>query len=131
VIISIDFDDTWTQDPEAWREFARMLNGRGHTVLVTTNRYKTQPSLREVRGVVGTGAIQEVIFAGTKPKRVAASERGYDVDVWADDSPEMVFLGLGHCPDSRRCECRKWPGHRRPRGGHHKLCPLFDPGVVG
>lgn len=130
MIISIDFDDTWTRDPDAWRTFARLLHGRGHTVLVTTNRYAIPLATGEVYRVVGTRSVKEVIFAGAKPKRQAAREKGYDVDVWVDDSPEMVFWGRHH-PNPSWCECRAWPRARRSRGGHHRLCPLYKAGMVG
>jgi hypothetical protein len=93
VIISIDFDGTWTRDPPAWRAFAKMLDRRGHTVIVTTNRYDVPFFSGQVRRAVGTSAVREVIFAGAKPKRQAARERGYKVDVWVDDIPEMVLWG--------------------------------------
>jgi len=129
MVISVDFDETWTKDPEAWRTFARLFRGRGHTIIVTTNRDDIPGFSDLVRRAVGTRAVKEVIFAGAKPKRRAASERGYDVDVWIDDHPEMVVWGRYH-PLHTHCECRDWPGPRPP-GHHHPLCPTRSRSVVG
>lgn len=121
MIISIDYDGTWTHDPELWRQLARMFAARGHTVIVTTNRYDLPVVSHEVRSRVSTEAVTEIIFAGATPKRVAARERGYLVDVWVDDIPETVLWGRHH-PDPRRCECRGWARRRLGRG-HHPRCP--------
>lgn len=129
MIISIDFDQTWTQDPEAWRMFARLLAGRGHTVIVTTNRYDLPLVSHEVYAAVGTRAVRDIIFAGPKPKRQAARERGYHVDVWVDDMPEMVLWGRHH-PDPSRCICRGW-ARRSGIEGHHGACPQRPSAVVG
>jgi hypothetical protein len=120
VIISIDFDETWTQDPEAWRTFARLLQRRGHTVIVTTNRYPLPLVAQEVYASVRTKAVRDIIFAGAKPKREAARERGYRVDVWVDDTPEMVLWGRHH-PNPGLCVCRTWPG-AQPERAHHRAC---------
>ncbi len=121
MIISIDFDETWTQDPDAWRAFARLLRGRGHTVIVTTNRYPIPIGVQEVYRAVATSAVADIIFAGAKPKREAARERGHRVDVWVDDAPEMVIWGRHH-PNPARCECRTWAAPGAP-GVHHPRCP--------
>lgn len=130
MIVSIDFDGTWTEDPVAWRAFAKMLVRRGHTVIVTTNRDDIPGFSNEVYETVGTSAVKEVIFAGAKPKRQAARERGYKVDVWVDDMPEMVVFGQYH-PKAAHCICRMWPGPRSPKNAHHRLCPMRAWGMVG
>lgn len=129
MIVSIDFDDTWTKDPEAWRAFARTMHGRGHVVIVTTNRYDLPIVAREVFETVATSSVRDVIFAGAKPKRAAARERGYEVDVWIDDRPEMVIWGRSH-PLAHHCVCRTWPTPSR-HPGHHPGCPQARGVVVG
>lgn len=89
--ISLDFDDTFTADPELWTAFVQQAHARGHTVLLTTNR--PWAFRREVHKAVAGLPFREVIFAGRTPKRLAARQRGYEVDVWVDDLPHTVDLG--------------------------------------
>jgi len=89
--ISLDYDDTFTQDPGLWAAFIQAATQRGHVVLLTTNR---SPAFgREVHRALHGLPVAEVIFAGRLPKRVAAARRGHRVDVWVDDLPHTVELG--------------------------------------
>jgi hypothetical protein len=91
VILSIDYDKTWSADPSLWQQFARSASSRGHTVLLITNR--TSAMSDEVYRNAGP-YVRQVIFAGPMPKRKAAERHGYAVDVWIDDHPETVAEGL-------------------------------------
>lgn len=90
--LSIDFDRTWTQDPNGWASVARFFRDRGHTVLLVTNRsrlrhhhvFEVQQHCRD--------HVDAIIFAGEQPKRVAARQAGYHVDVWVDDTPESIHF---------------------------------------
>lgn len=90
MIISIDYDDTWSADPQVWSQVAKLFRSRGHTVILVTNRYEIfgKPVLRAC-----SGRVHNIIFAGSKPKRDAAKEQGYEVDVWIDDYPESILYG--------------------------------------
>ena len=92
MIISIDYDDTWSADPGLWSRFARQAARRGHTVILVTNRIGTPMDARELGRYAGR-FVEQVIFAGLGPKRAAAVGAGYDVDVWIDDLPETVAGG--------------------------------------
>lgn len=92
MILSLDFDDTWTADPELWQMFCRQAKRRGHTVILVTNREPFPHYVREVHGAAAPW-VDHIIFAGRRPKRDAAAEQGYDVDVWLDDYPSSVDFG--------------------------------------
>lgn len=86
MIISIDYDNTYTTAPTLWDDFIRLSLAVGHTVICTTAR-------PEVMGQVvldSIGRLVPVIFAGGEWKREVALKRGYKVDVWVDDMPEYV-----------------------------------------
>jgi len=92
MIISIDFDDTWTADPDLWKAFARQAKRRGHTVILATNRAPRRDLMFPVEQAV-TPWVDAIVFAGPSPKREAVARRGYDVDVWIDDYPSSVDYG--------------------------------------
>ncbi len=92
MLISIDYDATWTQDPAFWRKFCRMANTAGHKVILVTNRQGTAADVRELRGL--RAHCHEIIFAKEGPKRRAAKARGYRPHIWIDDNPSTVDYGL-------------------------------------
>jgi hypothetical protein len=93
MVISIDYDDTWTADPQGWQQVVTLMRRRGHTVILITNRPNLPPSRHEVERDV-RGFVDAIIFAGIPtPKRLAAERHGYHVDVWIDDCPSAVDHG--------------------------------------
>lgn len=87
MIIAIDYDNTYTADPETFNKVIELFKAAGHDVICVTSRDD---------GVLGVpvrnsiGKLVPVIFAGSKWKREAAKKRGYNVDVWIDDMPGMI-----------------------------------------
>lgn len=87
MIIAIDYDNTYTADPESFNKVIAIFQEAGHDVICVTGRDD---------GVLGVpvrnsiGKLVPVIFAGSTPKRIAALKRGYDVDVWIDDTPSVI-----------------------------------------
>lgn len=87
MIIAIDYDNTYTADPETFNKVIAIFKEAGHDVICVTGRDD---------GVLGVpvrnsiGKLIPVIFAGSTWKREAAKKRGYIVDVWIDDMPGMI-----------------------------------------
>lgn len=88
MILAIDYDSTYTLDSNFWDHIISLFLERGHTVICVTGRSKDgvmdQPVLNSI------GKLVPVIFAGPDWKRDATLKRGYKVDVWVDDMPEMI-----------------------------------------
>ncbi|KKM71261.1 hypothetical protein LCGC14_1432440 [marine sediment metagenome] len=86
--IAIDFDDTFSADPDLWREFVGVATGRryGHKCILVTNRPEAMGN--DVRAEVGD--LMPIVFAGRLSKKEAAARAGYSVDIWIDDNPEYV-----------------------------------------
>lgn len=101
MIISVDYDQTYSSDPEAFNLIIKLFQNWGHTVICTTGRGGLSPSDDEVRNSIGK--LVPVVFAGKEWKRDAALAAGYSVDIWIDDMPEMVarqvLLGGGWSSD--------------------------------
>ena len=95
---AIDFDDTFSADPDLWRQLVPIMQWRGHTCVLVTNRPEDMGN--DVRAEVGD--LMPIVFAGVWSKRSAAHRAGYDVDIWIDDSPEYINMnGLAYVGNDR------------------------------
>lgn len=90
MLISLDFDGTFSSDPKFWLLFARDAVVHGHRVITVTHRRKTFDNEQAMRNL---GVNWPIIFAYDQPKKMAAIEHGFAVDVWVDDHPEGVGTG--------------------------------------
>ena len=88
MIIAIDYDRTYTADPETFNKVIELFESAGHTVICVTGRTDDRTMGAPVKNSIGV--LVPVIFAGSDWKRDAALKRGYKVDEWIDDIPEMV-----------------------------------------
>jgi HK97 family phage prohead protease len=92
LVISIDYDQTFTEAPGLWLCFIEDAVQLGNTVIMTTRRADNDANRAEVMSAIGPDSdMAAVIFAGPDSnKRDAARAAGYEVDVWIDDTPSTV-----------------------------------------
>ena len=83
VKIAIDYDFTYTADPDFWDAVIRLGRERGHQFICVTGRDEP-PGLHERQIPV------QVICSPSRFKCSAALERGHVVDVWIDDAPGTI-----------------------------------------
>ena len=90
--ISIDFDDTYTRDPQLWNQFIRQAQAREHTVYCVTARGEDySDEVTEVLDSIGKlVSPHNCVFTGGKPKRQFCWNKGISIDVWIDDMPEAI-----------------------------------------
>ena len=91
--ISIDFDRTFTADPELIGGFAAKAKENGNKVVMITRRPDTPEDRKFVEDSLGTyaDAFDSLILAGPETqKEEAATKAGINVDVWIDDSPQTI-----------------------------------------
>lgn len=82
----IDFDDTYTSDPELFALFVEAAIMRGHRCVIVTQRASCfEPDLRQV---VGAGL--EIIYCAGMTKAEGCAAAGVQVDVWMDDYPDAI-----------------------------------------
>ena len=88
--IALDFDDTYTRDPEFWNKFIDDAKDRGHDIRIVTFRKSTMtdPALTRLSEKI------PVIFTEYMQKRAFCNYLGWIVDVWIDDSPEFIVEPL-------------------------------------
>lgn len=91
MIIALDYDDTYTRDPQLWDAFIAMSKHRGHTVVCVTMRYPNEGD--NVRKALA-GKVDDIIFTSRQAKYdFVTKNHGYVPSVWIDDSPWFVFNG--------------------------------------
>lgn len=87
MLIAIDYDDTYTADPELWKPFLLHAKARGHSVICVTSRCESDRE--EVDRDLGK-ICADIVFTAGEQKRPFAHRRGYDPKVWIDDMPEAI-----------------------------------------
>jgi len=91
--ISVDFDRTFSADPELWGLFARQAVSGGNTVVMISRRENTPENQAIVRETLGQWAdyFSRVLLIGTSTlKEAAARAAELVVDIWVDDSPHTI-----------------------------------------
>lgn len=89
--LSIDFDDTYTRDPEMWDLFIELAKHRGHTVYCITARAPSKINQEEVYDSIGRLIGKDnCLFTDAMAKAKYAFALGVCIDVWIDDLPSNV-----------------------------------------
>jgi hypothetical protein len=88
--LALDFDATYTVDPELWEAFVKLAKERGHEVTIVTARCENgsfaYPDLDndDVIAAAGRMGIDVVYCCGNQKQDI------YGADVWIDDSPHAI-----------------------------------------
>ena len=93
MIISIDYDDTYTRDPLFWNWVASKAIERGHDVWCVSARHKHH--MDEAEQTIGLiiGPDKCLGTNGKAKRDTLFKERDVYADVWVDDMPETVSTG--------------------------------------
>lgn len=88
MLISLDYDDTYTRDPEMWNAFIALAHSVGHEVIVVTMRHPTELAIvnqqleDKVKAIYPTSGRQKRKFMRDVHKLLP--------HVWIDDMPEFI-----------------------------------------
>lgn len=92
--IALDFDDTFTADPELWADFVNVAKGRGHIIYCVTARRNTAENIAEITAQFTEYMIDiPIIFSNLKSKLQTVQEYGIRIDIWIDDAPYSLVNG--------------------------------------
>lgn len=86
--IAFDYDDMWTEDPDGWRIVYHTMMGRGHRCIMVTARVEGQDD--DMGDVIQLFGKENVYFSAWYPKKRWLWMHNVSVDVWIDDSPDMI-----------------------------------------
>lgn len=91
LLISIDYDQTFTAAPGLWRSFITDATNRGNRVICITRREPTEENRQALLDSFSGLDVSDLIMCGPQTqKRDAAAKAGLEVDIWIDDSPEVI-----------------------------------------
>jgi len=88
MLLALDYDETYTEDPEFWDLVIALAVTRGHSVICATMRHEHEGE--EIVSSLGH-KVERIIFTGRKAKHQFVQEAGYYPSVWIDDSPHWLF----------------------------------------
>lgn len=83
MLISLDYDKTYTCDPQFWDLFVISALTHGHEIVCVTMRHDNDAERIEMPC--------PVVYTGRRAKRGFMEARGQIPDVWVDDSPHWIF----------------------------------------
>lgn len=88
MIIALDYDGTYTADPDIWLSFIEKAKSKGHQIFLVTMRYpyENEEVDRQLKGKV-----DRIIYTSRKGKMRHVKFLGIHVDVWIDDRPDFIF----------------------------------------
>lgn len=84
--IAIDFDNTWTSDPDAWTVFYHIMRSRGHRIIMATGRHHYTDDMDRFPLPDG----MPIVYCGRAYKEDATRSAGYHVHIWIDDLPCFI-----------------------------------------
>jgi len=89
LIIAIDYDGTYTADPELWDKFIKNAKDRDHEVWCVTMRYPEQGA--DVEKSIGK-YVDKVYYTSMKAKANYLINLNLDrlPNIWIDDNPQAV-----------------------------------------
>lgn len=77
MLIALDYDGTYTADPELWDFFIKKAKERGHEVKIATMRFPSEPI---------DGLDIEVVYTSRRAKYGCMP-----ANIWIDDTPQFLF----------------------------------------
>lgn len=88
MIIGMDYDGTYTEDPEMWLSVIHSLSDAGHTVIVVTMRFPSEGASMDPDLVND----YEVVFTSRAAKADSLfKQKGLKPNVWIDDHPIAIY----------------------------------------
>lgn len=80
--IGLDYDETYTRDPELWNNFIDLCHLRGHEIMIVTFRGDDTPINHDLP--------IPVYYTAAHPKRDWMNSLGIVIDIWIDDFPDLI-----------------------------------------
>ncbi len=91
VNFAIDFDNTFTRDPELFKMFIRICEQRGHKCYIVTMRAGRGDAKAQVEAALAEAGVDvPIVYCHHTFKRKIISQQGLNIDIWIDDLPEGI-----------------------------------------
>lgn len=83
--IAIDYDGTFSADPELFSVFIRIAQQREHEAYIVTMRYDSDAER------ICDQVPCKVFYTGRNAKMKHMADLGHIFDIWIDDMPHLLF----------------------------------------
>ena len=93
MMLALDYDETYTRDPQFWDAVIELAKARGHSIICATMRYETEGE--DVRRDLAH-QVEAIVYTGRRAKYWAVHDAGYLPSVWIDDSPNWIFTDANY-----------------------------------
>lgn len=87
MLIALDYDGTYIEDPRLWDRFINTCIQRNHTVICVTMRYESE-SLPLANTI---GKKCQIYFTRREAKKIYMDKIGIYPDIWIDDNPKWLY----------------------------------------
>lgn len=84
MIIALDYDKTYTADPQLWNKFIEDAKKSGHKIICLTMRKYPDEQIKNM-------PVSTIHYTDRQAKKTWADENGIIVDIWIDDKPAWLF----------------------------------------
>jgi hypothetical protein len=94
--IALDYDKTYTADPDLWDNFLRVAKRLGHEVRIVTirdERYDRTAPLIELEQYT------PVVYTRGVAKKWFCTREGWAPDIYIDDAPETILYNSETTPE--------------------------------
>ena len=91
MLVAIDYDRTYTRDPELFEIIIKLFKYAGHEPIIVTSR-------RESEQVAVKSCF--VYYTGYQAKDQWCKKNGLQVDIWIDDDPRYILQSHANCDSS-------------------------------
>lgn len=95
--INVDYDNTFTSDPDFWVLFIDSAQLRGYKIFCISQRTDNCTNKEELRKALPAGV--SIFLTNHNPKKEWAERRGLTVDIWIEDNPLAIFES--DCPQKQ------------------------------
>ena len=94
MLIVMDYDETYTEDPSIWDAFILLLRTRGHTIICCTMRDEEACDNTDIIRHMSALQIEIIYAAQYQDKWEAVQEAGYHPEnaIWIDDRPMYIYM---------------------------------------
>jgi hypothetical protein len=90
MIVALDYDCTYTNDPATWDKVIAVFRAAGHKVYLVTMRYDNHTDADPVRAAL-EGKVDGMFFTGHRAKQPFMFKLGINISVWIDDMPGFIL----------------------------------------
>jgi len=87
ILFALDYDDTYTLDPDLWLRIIDMILAAGHELIIATMRCHWERDDMDPR-LLEKVAVQ---FCCGKAKKPTLARQGLHPHIWIDDRPDWII----------------------------------------